>query len=84
MVCGIMFTVLTKGVWHHFSKWFDYSVEIRVQSPSFTADLKRLERFAHGSKDAFDVAYQCFIERYGWDDPELVRVQTLASFLQGD
>lgn len=79
-----MCTGLVKGAWHRFYSLFGYSIEIRIQSPTFQADLRNLERLVDDRRyPDFRIEHARCVRLYG-DDPELVRIDTLASFLCGD
>jgi hypothetical protein len=69
---------------HKFCSLFGYSVEIRIQSPEFQSDLRRLARLADNKQQSsYTAQYERMCAKYGANDPELIRCSTLADFLFG-
>jgi hypothetical protein len=72
-------------VLHRFYSFFGYSVEIRIQSPTFQADLKKLGRLAEsGPLSTFKTEHGKACKRYDQNDPELIRLNTFAEFMSDD
>lgn len=70
-------------MWEKYLSWFGYSVHVRIESPLYQFVIERLGQLAvvHGNNDFFRVAYECAVARYGENDPELIRIRTLADFM---
>lgn len=70
------------NVIHRFYNLFGYTVEIRIQSSTFQSDLKKLGRLAEmGPIETFKLEHERACKRYGYADPELIRLATFAEFM---